>query len=453
MKAHSKSASFLASAKTRLGLASIAGVLLSLSACGGSGGSASNATNPGTTFKASPKTLQSGLNRNTQPAATNAEVLALAKGQNQFALQSLRLLSAGNNSNLIFSPYSLNYALAMTAAGASGDTLQGIAKALSYPFAQDKMMPALNKLDLLLTAKTNTANTPSFNTANALWAQQGYSVLPAYLDKLAINYGAPMQTLDFISQSEPARQAMNEWVEQQTKGRIKDLFVPGSITSDTRLVLSNAVWFKASWAEQFEKSATSSQNFRLLNGSSVSTPFMQAQLSLPYLKTSNYQAVELPYQQGQLSMLVIQPASGQWQSVLNEFDADKLAQLSQDLQKGGSRKVALSMPKFSYSATTQIKPVLQKLGMTQAFAPGQADFSGITGSKALVINDILHKAFIQVDETGSEAAAATGVVIGVTSIQEPPPVIKLDQAFIYMIRDRETGAILFIGTLLDPQAK
>lgn len=428
------------------------GLLMNLTACGGSGSTPGRGDSTGAgSLKASPKLVQSTLSRNTQPAASNAEVLAVAKGQNQFALQSLNALS-GSNSNLIFSPYSLNYALAMTAAGANGETLQGMAKALSYPYAQDKMMPALNKLDLMLAAKTKGGDQPVFSAANALWAQQGFTLAPNYLDNLAMHYGAPVQTLDFMTQAEPARVAMNEWVAQQTKDRINDLFPPNSITSDTRLVLSNAVWFKGSWAEQFKPEQNTTQSFRLLNGTSVNTTFMQAVLNAPYLKTSQYQAVDLAYQGGQLSMLVIQPESGKWQAVLNDLDADKLAQLSQDLTKATSR-IALSMPKFSYSADTKIKPVLQKFGMTQAFTPGQADLSGMTGAKGLVISDILHKAFIQVDETGSEAAAATGVVVGVTSIPQAPVVVKLDQAFIYLIRDRETGVILFAGVLQNPQAK
>jgi serpin B len=358
-------------------------------------------------------------------------------------------------SNTVFSPYSITQAIALTAAGAKGTTLSGIEQALSFPLPQERLNPAFNKVDLLLKAKTSGTVTdsagqlPQLNIVNAAWGQRGHTFLSTFLDTIALNFGAGLRLSDFANAPEEARLTINNWVSQQTNQRIPDLIQQGIIDSFTRLVLTNAIWFKANWAEPFSEQNTQNKPFFSRNGSSAQVPFMRGTFSLPYAQGTGFQAVDIPYTQGNLSMLVVMPDAGTFDAFLAGLTPAKLGDISTGL---AGRDIDLSLPKFSFDAAPDAKAVLKSLGMVDAFDPIRADFSGIDGTRNLSVSAVVHKAFISVDEKGTEAAAATAVIIGIppsVGVVKPPPLpLVVDHPFIFLIRDRQTGLILFMGKVV-----
>jgi serpin B len=284
---------------------------------------------------------------------------------------------------------------------------------------------------------------------NAIWGQQGFKFNADYLDLLALNYGAGMRIVDYKTAAETARQTINQWVSTQTEDKIKDLLPPGSVTDLTRLVLTNAIYFNAAWATQFDKKMTQDAPFNLLDGSIVTVPMTRQNAKhYNYTGGSNYQAIELPYDGRELSMVVLLPAAGQFKP----FEAALTgAQLNQILEKlGSSASVDLTMPKYKVETELDLVDNLQQLGMSAAFDPSQADLSGMNGKKDLYISGVVHKAYVSVDEAGTEAAAATGVVVGTTSMPSDIKQFTMDRPFIFLIRDNATGAILFLGRVMDP---
>jgi serpin B len=271
--------------------------------------------------------------------------------------------------------------------------------------------------------------------------------LPGYLDNLAVNYGAGLRVLDFQKSPDPSRVTINNWVSDNTAGKIKDLLPQGSITNFTRLVLTNAIYFKAAWQNPFDKARTQNGTFNLLSGSTVTVPVMKNQESFGYAESDGYQAVELPYDGNQLSMVVLLPGSGKFTNFESSLTA---AQLSSILGNLKSNEVNLTMPKFQFDTTLGLKQSLSGLGMTDAFNPTTADFSGIDGKKDLYISDVLHKAFVAVDEAGTEAAAASAVIISTTSMPVNIADVTMDRPFIFLIRDIPTGTILFMGRVMNP---
>ncbi|MFZ6656783.1 serpin family protein [Undibacterium sp. TJN19] len=398
---------------------------------------------------------KSSQTRNLAPQVSDADMTAAVAGNTSFGLQMLPLLDPQGDSNLVFSPYSISQALAMTAAGAQGDTLTGIQKALAFQLDPNRLLPAFNKLDLALAGKTISAGSsntklPSLNIANALWAQQGYKLQTTYLDAIGSNFGAAVNLLDFILSPEAARTNINTWVENQTQQRIKNLLPAGSVSPSTRLVLTNAIWFKSEWAVQFISGRTVSQNFYDIRNQASSQAFMNQDLRVAYAQGKNYQALELPYVDNKLAMLLIKPDAGSFDTFRQSLSVASLAELTGSLK---DQRISLSMPKFSFSSSPQMTENLKSLGMSAAFDPARADFSGMTGTRELSVSSVVHKAFINVDENGTEAAAATGVVVGITSISTDPLVkVVLDRPFLFFIRDRETGLILFMGKVMVPGA-
>jgi serpin B len=397
---------------------------------------------------------QSALARDTNPSVSDADLAAIVGGNTDFALKAFPLLDPGGNSNTVFSPYSITQALALAAAGAKGTTLSGIEQALSFPLPQERLNPAFNKLDLLLKAKTSgtvqadVGQTPHLNIVDAVWGQQGFPLLPAYLDTIALNYGAGLRLVDFAGATEESRLTINAWVAEQTNQRIKELLAKDVIKSDTRVVLTNAIWFEANWAEQFEELNTQDKPFFRRDGSSVPVPFMQGAFFLPYMQGNGCRAVDVPYTEGNLSMLVIMPDAGTFDAFVAALTPARLAAVTGSL---ASRVIDLSLPKFTFDSAPGVGQILATLGMVDAFNPGIADFSGIDGNRDLFVGAVIHKAFISVDEKGTEAAAATAVVIfaGSVRINEPPPLpFVVDHPFLFLIRDRQTGLILFMGKVV-----
>jgi serpin B len=393
--------------------------------------------------------------RVTSPAVPASDLAELAAGNSAFAFDLYQAVS-DSGGNLFFSPYSISLALAMTYAGAAGETKQQMAETVSFTLPADRLHPAFNALDLELASRGEgggaaQAERFQLNIANAIWGQQGYAFLPEFLDVLAQNYGAGLRLLDFVGTPEESRVTINDWVSEQTEGKIQDLVPQGAIDELTRLVLTNAIYFNAGWAFPFEPENTRDGPFHLLDGGEVTVPMMKQRAELLYAEGEGYQAVSLPYGQSGLSMVLMVPPAGQFEAFENSLNAERVNAIVKPL---GRWDVALTMPRFDFESSVDLGETLAAMGMPDAFSAQLADFSGMDGSLKLLISAVVHKAFVSVDEEGTEAAAATAVIVGETSAPEPAEPVELiiDRPFIFLIRDYETGAILFLGRVLNPAA-
>jgi serpin B len=386
--------------------------------------------------------------RQSSPAVAPADRQAVADGNAAFGLALYRQVEA-RNPNLVFSPISISTALAMTFAGARGETETQIGKALRFTLPQARLHPAMNELTAALDTRgagTQGADGNPFRLriVNTTWAQKGLPMQPAYLDVLAESYGAGVNILDFIGAAEDSRQTINRWVEQQTEERIKDLIPQGVIDRATRLVLTNAVYFNAAWKTPFGKN-TADGPFTRADGSTVTVPLMHNEASLKAATLPGMVAVALPYQDERLSMLVVLPDPGKLAEVEVDLATRGLGGVTAALQ---STTVILTIPRFRFETPIDLKEALSALGMPIAFS-GDADFSGIDAEGGLFLQAVLHKAFIAVAEKGTEAAAATAVVVGRTSLPQGLHVV-IDRPFLFFVRDEPTGAILFMGRVSDP---
>jgi serpin B len=396
------------------------------------------------TQPAAASVLKSDKQRITEPNVSTDEQALLVEGNTAFAFELYQALKM-KEGNVFYSPYSISLALAMAYAGARGETAQQMADTLHFLLGQDKLHPAFNWLAAELASRGQSAQGKDgkgfrLNIANAIWGQKDYEFLPAFLDVLAENYGAGLRILDFITETEKSRVAINDWVSDQTEGRIKDLIPPGAISEWTRLVLTNAIYFNAAWEYPFDEKMTANGPFYLLDGGQVTVPMMKQTESFGYTKGEGYQAVELPYDGDELS--------GNFEAFEQGLQAQQVDDVIKALQ---STRLTLTMPKFKFDSEFSLKDTLAEMGMTDAFSPDEADFSGMTGNPELFISDVVHKAFVAVDEAGTEAAAATAVIVGTTSVPTEPLVqVTIDHPFIFLIRDIKTGAILFVGRVLNP---
>ena len=400
---------------------------------------------------AAAEVLKSDKERITSPDVSAADVALLVEGNSAFAFELYQALK-GKEGNLFYSPHSISLALAMTYAGARGETAQQMANTLHFMLEQE-LRPAFNWLDAELArrgegAKGKDGEGFRLNIVNAIWGQKDYSFLPAFLDVLAENYGAGLRILDFITETEASRLAINQWVSDQTEGRIEDLIPPGAIGALTRLVLTNAIYFNAAWEYPFAEDMTADGPFYLLDGGQVIVPMMKQTESFGYGEGEGYQAIELPYDGGELSMVILLPEAGNFQTFEEGLQAQQVCDIISGLQP---TEVGLMMPQFEFDSEFSLKDTLAEMGMPVAFTGG-ADFSGMTGNRELSISDVVHKAFVAVDEAGTEAAAATAVIMELTAVPEPPVEVTIDRPFIFLIRDIETGAILFVGRVMNPRA-
>jgi serpin B len=412
----------------------------------------------------------SGLNTDPAPARVAADA------SNAFAYDLFAKLRAtkGDRTNLFFSPYSISSALTMTYLGARGKTADEMRATLHVPLAIDQIGPARQLPDPNGPTKTGYAalnaslvGDPakqefSLSVANSLWGQNGEPFLPDYLDVVKKDFGADLTAVDFITHAEACRQQINDWVASKTQDKIKDLIPPGRITSDTRLVLTNAIYFKGSWSSQFQADRTQKADFS--TDRKIQADFMHQTEHLLYAEDDLCQAIEMPYKGDRVSMLVLLPKlkdvdairkgdSPTWQA-LNKLEDSLSAQYVEKLiGQLADRKVDLALPKWHATQSFDLGSMLADMGMKQAFT-AQADFSGINGRTDLSISDVIHKAFVTVDETGTEAAAATAVIMhGLAMIREPLPVtFTADHPFVYLIVDDQSHAILFAGRLCDPSA-
>jgi len=396
--------------------------------------------------------LQSDKERITSPDVLTDEQALLVEGNSAFAFELYKALRE-EEGNLFYSPYSISLALAMTYAGARDETAQQMADTLQFLLEQERLHPAFNWLDAELAKRGEGAEGKDgegfrLNIVNAIWEQKDYEFLTDFLDVLAENYGAGLRILDFITETEKSRLTINDWVSDQTEGRIEDLIPQGAIDALTRLVLTNAIYFNAAWENPFDKKMTADGPFYLLDGGQVIVPLMKQTESFSYTEGEGYQAVELLYDGGELSMVILLPEAGNFEPFEEGFQSQQISDIISGLQP---TEVALTMPKFEFDSEFSLKDTFTEMGMPIAFS-SSADFSGMTGNRELFISDVVHKAFVAVDEAGTEAAAATAVIMKLTAVPEPPVEVTLDRPFIFLIRDIETGTILFIGRLVDPDA-
>jgi len=382
-------------------------------------------------------------------SSLNADVSTIAQESNAFAVDLYGKLSS-EPGNLFFSPASVSTAFAMAYAGARGTTASEMASTLHFALPPDRLHPAMGAL---LADLNGPHQNYELHMANALWAAQDQHFLPDYTTLMKTDYGAGFQPVDFRANPEAARALINNWVADQTQQKILNLVPSGSVTAYTRLILTNAIYFKSAWAEQFSKSQTQSDDFHLSATKSVKAPLMHQTKGYSFFRGPSFQALELPYLRNELSMIVLLPDSPNGlpalEKSLTAANLDKwIGSLSYE------ETVIVTIPSFKITQQFELSSVLESLGMKQAFESGAADFSAITGDKSFSISAAIHKAYIDVDEEGTEAAAATAVMmVGSAMRQAPPPppiVFRADHPFLFLIRDNSSGAILFLGRLTDP---
>jgi serpin B len=398
--------------------------------------------------------LQSEESRDTAPQVSDSDLEELVEGNSAFAFDLYHYLK-NEEGNLFYSPYSISLALAMTYGGARGETETQMADALNFRLPQNQLHPAFNALSLALASRGQDAEGKDdegfrLNVVNALWGQQGYPFLSDFLDLMAVNYGAGLRVLDFINETEKSRVTINDWVADQTEGRIEDLIPAGALTPFARLVLTNAIYFNAQWQHTFEAEMTRDGTFYLLDGGELTVPMMHQEETFKYAEGEGYQAIELRYDGEELSMVILLPASGQFETFEAALDAETVAGIIGSMEY---QEVELTMPKFEFESSFSLSQALKALGMPIAFSDTEADFYGMSdGPELLYIWDVIHKAFVSVDEEGTEAAAATAVIMNGAAAPMEVVEFTADRPFIFLIRDIETGAILFVGRTLDPSA-
>lgn len=366
-----------------------------------------------------------------------AALAAPAEGLNAFAGDLYQQL-AQSRGNLVFSPLSVSTALAMTLAGARGQTAKEMTTVLRNP-------PDATLLGQLTQA--GNAAGDQLLLAQSLWVDRGFSLLPDFVRNSEQQFHATPQTADFSHHPDDARSLINRWVSDKTKGKIADLFASGTLTRDTRLVLASAVYFNGKWQSKFDPAKTQPSTFHSTAAAPVQTPFMHQTARFPYAETATAQILELPYGGGSLAFDVILPKAGTPLSTLEDaLHSDGLSTWLGHLQH---KQVEVAVPKFRAESAFSLKKALSAMGMPTAFTDG-ADFSGINGQRDLAISQVAHKAFIDVSEEGTEAAAATGIAVSLTAYAQPVA-FHADHPFLFLIRDTKSGAILFAGRLEDPR--
>ena len=432
---------------------------LSLFACGTDAADADEHGDPTPNGPVTPSVegvteARSSLAREMAPAVDDAAVAALTEAQAAFALDLLPYVIA-ESGNAFFSPVSIHQALTMASAGALGDTLAQMHGTLHVDTLADAHA-AQNALDLSLAAagdtplqEGETGDPLALEIANSLWGDPAMVWKQPFLDTLAVNYGAGLQLTDFQADPDAARELINAWVAEQTRDRIKGLLPSGSITELTRMVMVNAIFFKGSWSEAFEPANTRSEAFTRAPGDTVDVDMMHGGGELLGMQGEGFVAARLPYAGHRASMLLIVPDD--LEAFEAELDAAKLAEITGGLQ---TYAVDLSMPKFEMTIGAKLKTPLKALGMVAPFEA--ADFSGMSDGDALTISEVIHQAFVKVDEEGTEAAAATAVIFAGTTAEPAPPApltVRADKPFLFIIRDDRTGAPLFVGRITDPSAE
>lgn len=381
---------------------------------------------------------------------------AAERSTNDFAFAMFDAMRAPSG-NLIFSPFSIRAALEIARAGARGETAEQMRLLLDPESSDGAESSSFLALSRRLSASGGRAH--ELAVANSIWAQEGASLQPEFLERIAQDFQGGLESADFRRDAERARVAINRWVLDRTNRKIRNLIPPRGLGSDTRLVLANAVYLKGTWTYPFAPRGTRDEPFHLHGGGTVTAPLMRQREVFAYLQDDGYQAVELVYEGGALSMVVLLPEKSDGLPGLeHRFSSTMLQGCVAALER---RQIDLVLPQFKIEPSRcDIGRLLAGLGMSAAFDPGAADFSGINGLRApheaaLFLSAVFHSAFVEVNEMGTEAAAATiaDLELGAAGLFfKPPPVpeFRADHPFVFAIRDRESGAILFLGRLMDP---
>ncbi len=390
--------------------------------------------------------------------APAADVAALAAGNRAFAVDAYSWLVGHEDGNVVFSPVSVRLALAMAYAGARGETAEEMAAVFHFDLDDESLHAAFNSLDQLLASR-NRREEPGpdgeerkveLSVANTLWGQEGFGFEPAFLDLLAEDYDAGMRIVDYVGAAEQARQTINAWVADETNDRITELIPGGLLSPLTRLVITNAVYLDASWESTFDPNDTWDAPFTLLDGTQVNaTVIHDGEAWLPYTEGDGWQAVELPYVGEELAMVFLVPDAGRFAEVEALVEGGLFDEVVSGLAPTG---VDLGLPKFEFSTRASMADMLRELGMPLALDSGAADFSGMTIEDRLFISAVVHEAFISVDEAGTEAAAATAVIMDLAAAPLEGVDLQIDRPFLFSLYDRETGTVLFLGRVLDPTA-
>lgn len=369
----------------------------------------------------------------------------LAGAVNQFAFNLYQELGK-KPENVFFSPVSLSTVMAMVYEGARGRTAEEIRQVFSFP---EDIQVLRSGQQEILAVLNRPAEDYELRMANALWAQKNFSFLPTYFETVEKYYGGRVTGLDFVSETEKSRQLINRWVEEQTRERIKDLIPQGVLNSLTRLVLTNAIYFKGRWEKPFPKEKTAEQDFRVSKEKVVRVPFMQLkEVSFNYLENDILQAVELPYAGEKISTVILLPR-GELGDLNTFLNRESWQELKRNLRP---RTMDVYLPRFKFETKYLLggeSGVLARMGMPSAFSEVKANLSGMTGKPDLYVTEVVHQAVVEVNEEGTEAAAATGAVVGLKAVMERP-VFRADHPFIFLIQERQTGAILFLGRVVNP---
>ena len=377
--------------------------------------------------------------------STEQGIQDVVNANNQFAFDLYSELDKSEDGNIFYSPYSISAALAMTYEGAEGQTANEMKSVFHFP--ED------NILRPNFAAIYNDINKENENyelkTGNALWAQKDFPFLPEYMSRVENYYGGKVAMLDFVGETEKSRQTINSFIEEQTNDKIKDLIPVGSLDAMTRLVLTNAICFKGIWEWEFDKDDTHERDFKITATNTVKTSMMNMnpeEATFNYAETEDLQILELPYKGDKISMLILLPKEN-----LDKIDsiltAEKLNEYKSQMKE--TELDSISLPKFEFDTKYFMNNALSSLGMPKAFS-GDADFSGMTGKKDLFISSVIHQAYIGVDEEGTEAAAATAVIMTMGISLEPRKIFNADHPFIFLIQEKNTGNILFLGRVVDP---
>lgn len=409
---------------------------------------------PSASPSASPAPIELVKASLARAAGTDADAHDAARAMNAFAFDLDRLLAEGN-ANYVFSPASIAIALGMARTGARGDTATQM-DAVLREVASDDHASWLNALDQALAARNGsfaddegTMHELVLEIANSYFAQRGFTFEAAFLDALAERYGAGMHVVDFKADPDGARRLINEWGAEQTRGRIPEVLRPPDVTSDTRLALVNAIYLKAPWFRPFDEERTTTEDFHRTDGSTVEVPMMHSFTGVRCTTADNWGAFEIPYVAQKLAMLVVVPDD--LEAFEEGFGSETFDRIETMLDAEFAVPV-VSLPRFKVETREELSGRLTGMGMPSAFDPTRADFSGVTGDEPLHIGKVIHQANISVDEKGTEAAAVT--VVGMDTGGGPTDecVVSASRPFIYAVRDTETGAILFMGRVVDPTA-
>ena len=383
-----------------------------------------------------------------EPSEENMSAVVLAN--NEFAFDLYRSLNKSEGENIFYSPYSIFSALAITYEGSREETAEEIVSVLHLPTEA----VLRSGFQALYNQINNGEKEYELNTANALWAQKDYPFLEEYINTVRQRYGGEITNLDFIKETESSRKTINEYIEKNTNNKIKNLIPKGVLSPLTRMVITNAIYFKGKWKLEFDKQDTKELDFYVTPDNPVKIEMMfiePKETKFNYLDREEVQLIELPYQGEEVSMLILLPKEN-IESIESDLNFEKIKEYKEKMKE--TEVDALYLPKFEFDTKYFMKEVLISMGMNSAFFYGMADFSKMDGTKELVIDDVIHQAYVSVDEEGTEAAGATAVIIGLTSMApDNEKIFMANRPFIFIIQDNKTENILFIGRVSDPTKK